>query len=555
MLYWLGKVVVMLRRVGTNGGHTNGGNRGGYRGIDRRGRQRASGQIPPKTLLAQSALLVLGALVPLATVFVREPGAAANGNAIQAMSSLATVAAGVALLGSWKIGDRAAAGWLGIGLLDLGILTMLYHNLSSLGLPPLESAEPFGRVVLCLVVVACVGAAVRAPDVHAEFKPLKVLAFTCLIGFGALAILNRALAPSILSGQNISVDQGTLAACALVWLGLVTWAVITHHERRTPAVSWTGWFVLCRLCGYGAGALLARHTWGYVLMQTVFLFSAAIALVAAAWELRRTAQGQDRYALDLRTVLHETRADVTRERAELDERLHDLRNAVAAMRCADSTLRTHAARLDEETRNRLSEALSSELSRLQTLIEPGRELRSDEFSLSEAMSPVLSTERARGSVIDVRVDPLTVRGDREAMAQVLQNLLTNARLYAPGSAVTIRAEQIVDRVLLRISDDGPGIPEAERYSVFERGARGSTSTGTTGSGIGLYVAARLMREMGGSLYLAGAIGGASFVVELPAASSSLSFVGDRQASLAAAMRTAGERRPSGQQGRPTWSSN
>ncbi len=75
---------------------------------------------------------------------------------------------------------------------------------------------------------------------------------------------------------------------------------------------------------------------------------------------------------------------------------------------------------------------------------------------------------------------------------------------------------------MRIADAGPGIPEGERLTVFGRGARGSTSAGTSGSGLGLNVASRLMADMGGTLHLAdpgdATVGpGACFVLELPAA--------------------------------------
>ena len=478
-------------------------------------------RIPQTELLAQSALVTIGILIPLAVVFVYGPGPAATANSIQVTSSLATVGAGAALFGCWKIGGRAAAGWLGIGLIDLGILTMLYRNFSFPSLSPFGLVEPFGRLLLCVVVVGCIFAALASPEVDAGLKPLSALALTALIGFAGLAVLNWTLTGPFHPDEDQSLVQASLLACALLWLGLGMFSAIARRARQVPAGSWLGWFILCRLCGSVVGALLVRDAWGAVLMQTAYLLSAAVALVASAWELRHTVQGKDRYSLDLSTVLRTTRANIERERAELDERLHDLRNAVAGVRYADSTLRTYASRLDDETRVQLSEALSSELSRLQTLIEPDRELRSEQFCLSEALNPVLITERSRGSIIDAQIAPVHVEGDTDAVAQVMQNLLTNARLYAPESVITISVEQIVDRVVLRVSDDGPGIPDDERSRIFERGTRGSTSFGTQGTGIGLSVAARLMRQMGGGLYLAGDVVGATFVAELPAARSSV----------------------------------
>ena len=111
-----------------------------------------------------------------------------------------------------------------------------------------------------------------------------------------------------------------------------------------------------------------------------------------------------------------------------------------------------------------------------------------------------------------------MRGRPVDTAAVVQNLFVNARRYAPGSVITVNATERDGRVEILVEDSGPGIPERERASVFERGVRGSTSRGVEGTGLGLFVSRRLMAEQHGSLRLrAGAAGGACFVLELPAA--------------------------------------
>lgn len=108
-----------------------------------------------------------------------------------------------------------------------------------------------------------------------------------------------------------------------------------------------------------------------------------------------------------------------------------------------------------------------------------------------------------------------VQGDRDALAQVVQNLLVNSRRYAPGSPITLSADRVDNRIVMRVSDRGPGIPLEVRDLIFLRGRRGSNSVGTKGSGIGLYVASNLMSDMGGSLTLGDTDDGATFVVEVP----------------------------------------
>jgi two-component system sensor histidine kinase KdpD len=114
-----------------------------------------------------------------------------------------------------------------------------------------------------------------------------------------------------------------------------------------------------------------------------------------------------------------------------------------------------------------------------------------------------------------------VSADRSAVAQILQNLLLNGQLYAPGRPVRISARAVGSRVVVRVADGGAGIPASEREAIFRRGWRGRSSLGQSGSGLGLYVAHRLATAMQGSLYLDGEEpgGGATFVLELPAATS------------------------------------
>jgi signal transduction histidine kinase len=79
-----------------------------------------------------------------------------------------------------------------------------------------------------------------------------------------------------------------------------------------------------------------------------------------------------------------------------------------------------------------------------------------------------------------------------------------------------RADLDGDNVVIRVEDDGPGVPNAERERIFLHGVRGTNAEGTVGSGLGLYVSARLMREQGGDLRLEeSATGGACFAVILP----------------------------------------
>ena len=96
-------------------------------------------------------------------------------------------------------------------------------------------------------------------------------------------------------------------------------------------------------------------------------------------------------------------------------------------------------------------------------------------------------------------------------------LLSNTARHAPGSTASLSAERRGDRTLLRVRDDGPGIPRALRDQIFDRGVR---QDGSAGQGLGLYIARKIVVQNGGWLDLDDVDQerrtGASFVLQLPA---------------------------------------
>jgi signal transduction histidine kinase len=111
--------------------------------------------------------------------------------------------------------------------------------------------------------------------------------------------------------------------------------------------------------------------------------------------------------------------------------------------------------------------------------------------------------------------------DRRRFGQVMANLLGNALRHAPaGGAIMVRIDAPEgNRVRLAVEDSGPGIPETERERVFERYYRvdGARSTAAGGRGLGLAIAAGIVKAHGGTMRAdtSAELGGARIVVELP----------------------------------------
>ena len=111
-------------------------------------------------------------------------------------------------------------------------------------------------------------------------------------------------------------------------------------------------------------------------------------------------------------------------------------------------------------------------------------------------------------------DELACAMDREDFLEAFGNVLDNARKWA-GHNVTIDAHEAEGRVSIAIYDDGPGVPEADRERLFERGRR--LDTQHQGSGLGLAIAREIITAYGGELSLDNRDGGGLQVaVALPA---------------------------------------
>jgi signal transduction histidine kinase len=112
-----------------------------------------------------------------------------------------------------------------------------------------------------------------------------------------------------------------------------------------------------------------------------------------------------------------------------------------------------------------------------------------------------------------------VRGDKEALAQVLLNLLSNAEKYSAGRRqITVELSQASGRTRIRVLDRGQGIPAGAARHLFKEFYRAddSLTNPVQGSGLGLAIARRIVRDHGGELsYLPRSGGGSIFQVELP----------------------------------------
>jgi two-component system phosphate regulon sensor histidine kinase PhoR len=170
--------------------------------------------------------------------------------------------------------------------------------------------------------------------------------------------------------------------------------------------------------------------------------------------------------------------------------------------------------------------LTDDLLRL-SQIEAGQlPMESRPVRVSDFIDPCLETTRLgaapKSILLEVDYDRnLAVKGDLNALQEILQNLLDNAVRYTlPGGTITVTAIAGDGKIMISISDTGIGIPKADQERIFERFYRvdAARSRESGGTGLGLSVAKHLVEAQGGYIEVQSEVGrGSTFSVILPTA--------------------------------------
>lgn len=133
------------------------------------------------------------------------------------------------------------------------------------------------------------------------------------------------------------------------------------------------------------------------------------------------------------------------------------------------------------------------------------EVRTGEYYLSEVMQITEAYYKDKLSVIhtEFQMDKMSeclVKGDKNRMVEVLQNVMENAIKYGDGKYIRISYGEEEDCKLIHIENSGCNLKKEELPNLFDSFYRGSNSTGVKGSGLGLYICKTLMRKMDGEIF-------------------------------------------------------
>ena len=411
-------------------------------------------------------------------------------------TALMATVAGLGAMLRWKLAGEAQALRAGLAVILFGVATVglgdlipfLTHDQSQWA----TAVDPAGTIV---AVVLLLGAA-RTPPVDTRLRPWRI----GVLAAGSLVILTAGLALTPLA--DVAMNPAGRAALAVAWLATGSvFTALAIGSRRAHHASVASMAVALGLAEIAAAMAVSGETGTGV--ATFRALAMVLALVGGTREMECAFRRQREQLLE---SMLSAQTEIARRRAEHaahEERAHDARNALMAIEGSTHTLERYRDRLTTEDRESLSRAVRLELTRLQGLIEAKRgDERCVRFEVARLLDPIATMERTRGVRVELDVAPeLTAIGRSAEVAEVVRNLLDNARRYAPGSPIMLRAAREDGWVVIRVDDRGPGVRREERQSIFGRGRRGTASRGTDGSGLGLFIAKRMVETHHGRIWV------------------------------------------------------
>lgn len=210
---------------------------------------------------------------------------------------------------------------------------------------------------------------------------------------------------------------------------------------------------------------------------------------------------------------------------------HELRNPLAAIRGYAELTRRHAGDLGKDTNFALSR-IDAESARMSKLVNDLLLLARLDNDPVLSVAPVDMTEVVLNAVSDARAASpdhqwtielpevsTIVPGEADRLHQVITNLLSNARNHTPpGTLVRTVVEREPNNVVVRVIDNGPGIPPEQQAVVFERFARGDKSrahSAAESTGLGLAIVSAVVSAHHGRVWLTSRPGHTEFSVALP----------------------------------------
>ncbi len=494
---------------------------GGYVGPDRRR--------PVPTAVRSNVAAIAGtaagvlALWTALGVLAMHRSHAARVALIDASNSLCgalLLASAAMLFAIWRITGRARAA-LGVAALTITALSFPAVSMIAGVTGVLAFHGGYAGLLRAFVKLAVLGIGVVAlisPAIMASLRPWRLAVPTVLVvacGAAAAIALDADGDATALDPLLHGLEVINAAGWALLGIAFI---VVGRVKHRVGDILIGGGSLLLMVGSAGHAASESPHASQALIRVGLAVLLATLVAAAAAnylWQLH-TKRGTRLLAVS--SALRSARTDLADLESDQARRLHDARNAIFAIAGAAELLTRPGMhpRLDPADLQRL---ITAELDRLGHLLDPDFRSAEGTFEVREIIEPLACAYLARGVDIACEIEDCTVHCRRDTLANAITNILTNARVHAPGAHIWLTVSPAYDAVLdadtvrITIADDGPGIPAAEHDAVVLPGVRGSMAT-HAGSGLGLASAVQALAEVGGTLRVTAREGGGTVVTLL-----------------------------------------
>jgi len=369
--------------------------------------------------------------------------------------------------------------------------------------PPYAYRLTPGHLITVATILAVIASGVRGGRPPRR-SPLLVGLFLGLAVIAARLVVLQLIEDPFLSIHD-SADIAVIALIAGATASMVIQLVLSPLPRWASVQ-----------LGLAIAALFLARMWVTMLQATtpppgsvvgIVVFSALLATTATGL-LRASISTTDARLASLVERTAEAEAVVKHDR----EVVHNLRATTAGI-VAGAHLLAGGRIPPGPRRDALEQMVDAECSRLERSNLCPDPAQVTEFLLDEVVEPLVTAQEATGHHVCWHPIGHRVVGRRDALAETISILLTNAARHAQGRGTAVVSLELPDRVEISVSDRGPGIEHTIRARLFEWGSRGAVSGG---EGIGLQRARRLIQEQGGSLTLDEQDStGTTFVVSLP----------------------------------------
>ena len=212
---------------------------------------------------------------------------------------------------------------------------------------------------------------------------------------------------------------------------------------------------------------------------------------------------------------------------------HDLRNPIGAILSSAEMLMDHTSMIaigddakrwiDMIRRNaQTSLRLISDILDMERIVEGKLSLQIAQQRIDDLIREIVESHAhvASSKHITLKASPINVDGlvncDKDRVAQILSNLISNALKFTPnGGVINVSAEETQNEITVSVSDTGPGIPEEQKNRIFERFAQ-IGNRNRSGLGLGLYISKTLIESHHGKLWVTSTNGkGSTFWFTLP----------------------------------------